>query len=138
MLDHVRESGRNGVRRLEEALGVTEGPAAHSVLERRFLRLVAQHDLPTPRSQVVYLGQNRRFIARVDFQFDHGVIAEVDGHRFHATRAQRQRDHERRNALIRLGTCILVFTYEDVRDRPQYVVRELRAALRDRADRRTA
>lgn len=138
VLTRLRRSGRNGVTRLEEALGIAHGPVAHSVLERRFLRLAAQHGLPTPRSQVVHLDAEQRFVARVDFQFEHEVIAEVDGHRFHSTRAQRQRDNERRNALMRQGYCILVFTYEDVRDRQQYVAREVRAALATRTHHRSA
>ena len=129
LLERVRQSGRNGVRRFEEALGVTSGPAAHSVLERRFLRLVEVHDLPVPRSQVTYVDADERFVARVDFVFEEVLIVELDGHRFHTTRAQRQRDHQRRNALERAGKHVLVFTYEDVRDRPAYVVREVRAAL---------
>jgi hypothetical protein len=130
VLDRLRESGRNGVRRLEAALAITAGPPAHSVLERRFLRLVQQHGLPMPKSQVTFVDDDQRFVARVDFLFEGVVIVEVEGHRFHATRAQRQRDNRRRNALERAGSHVLVFTYEDVRDRPGYVAREVTLALR--------
>jgi very-short-patch-repair endonuclease len=99
------------------------------VLERRFLRLVAESGLPVPTSQVVFLDGEERFVARVDFLFEDLVIVEVEGHRFHSTRSQRQRDNERRNRLSRSEHRFLAFTYEDVRDRPRYVAREVRAAL---------
>jgi len=136
ILHRLRQSGRNGVRRLEEALAVADGPVAHSVLERRFLRLVAQHGLPTPRSQVVHVDEAQGFIARVDFQFEWEVIVEVEGHRFHSTRSQRRRDNARRNALTRKGACLIVFTYEDVRDHQRYVASEVRDALATRSRRR--
>jgi hypothetical protein len=129
ILTRLRERGRNGVSRMEEALAIAEGPAVHSVLERRFLRLVAESGLPVPTSQVVFLDGEERFVARVDFLFEDLVIVEVEGHRFHSTRSQRQRDNERRNRLSRSEHRFLAFTYEDVRDRPRYVAREVRAAL---------
>jgi hypothetical protein len=126
VLARLRRSGRTGVARFEEALVVAAGPAATSVLERRFLRLVAEAGLPVPVSQVVHRDGDR-FVARVDFQFaGTPVIVEVEGHRYHSTRRQRQRDAERRNGLESLGNHVLVFTYEDVRERPSYVRAQVR------------
>jgi hypothetical protein len=130
VLQRLRVSGRHGVKCLEEALGITGGPMAHSVLERRFLRLVKEFDLPVPRSQVTFVDQDQRFVARVDFLFGDIVVVEVEGYRFHATRAQRQRDNQRRNGLVRQGRHVLVFTYDDVRDRNDDVAREVLGALR--------
>jgi hypothetical protein len=129
VLARLRRSGRTGVARFEEALVVSAGPVATSVLERRFLRLVADAGLPVPVAQVVHRDGDR-FVARVDFQFaGTPVIVEVEGHRYHSTRRQRQRDAERRNDLENLGNHVLVFTYEDVRERPSYVRAQVRRAL---------
>jgi hypothetical protein len=138
LLGRLRERGRTGVARMEAAIAIAEGPQAHSVLERRFLRLVTEAGLPTPRSQVVFVDKDERFVARVDFLFEGVLICEVEGHQFHSTRGQRQRDHQRRNQLTRDGQPFIGFTYEDVRDRPRYVARELTAALRSALTRSAA
>jgi very-short-patch-repair endonuclease len=58
------------------------------------------------------------------------VALECDGYRFHGARHQWKRDLERRTALGRLGWRVLHFTWDDVRDRPEWVVDEVRRSLR--------
>jgi hypothetical protein len=130
VLARLRRSGRPGVRRFEDAIVIADGPVATSVLERRFLRIMASGGLPTPSAQVVHR-DDERFVARVDFAFEGTpVIVEVEGHATHTTRRQRQHDAERRTDLENLGKHVLVFTYEDVRDRAAYVLSQVRRALR--------
>jgi very-short-patch-repair endonuclease len=137
-LDQIRQSGRNGVGPLAELL---EGRAAQaetprSVLERRMLRLLAAADLPEPRCQVrVPRGDGR--VAFLDFAYPAVRIGlELDGHAWHATPRQRQRDHERQNMVVIADWTILRFTYGDVANRPEYVAAVVRQALLAGATRR--
>jgi hypothetical protein len=118
-------SGVNGSRLLVDALVDTGG---ESRLERWFLRVCREAGLPRPVLQKTYLADGRT-IARVDAEFPGGLIVEVAGHGTHATRRQRQRDAERHTELTLRGKRVLTFTYEDVRDRPGWVVDRLRRGL---------
>ncbi len=122
--DH--RSGVNGSRMLLDALIDSGG---ESRLERWFLRICREARLPRPMLQKVYRSGGRT-IARVDAEFPGGLVVEVAGHGTHATRRQRQRDAERQTELTLRGRRVLTFTYEDVRDRPAWVVERLRIALR--------
>ena len=53
-----------------------------------------------------------------------GVVAGT-----HASRRQRQIDAQRRTELTLRGLRVLTFTYEDVRDRPSWVIARLREAI---------
>jgi hypothetical protein len=122
----ARGRGVRGVRAVDLALGDAGG---HSHLERRFLVLVRRAGLPRPQTQVTYRA-GTRVIARVDVLFDPlPVVVEVAGHGTHATRRQRQRDAQRQAELAAMGYLVLTFTYEDVFDRPEYVLATLRRAL---------
>jgi hypothetical protein len=114
----------NGGRALLDALIDTGG---ESRLERWFLRICRQAGLPRPMLQKTYRSDGRT-VARVDAEFPGHLVVEVAGHGTHATRRQRQRDAERQTELTLLGKRVLTFTYEDVRDRPAWVVSRLRAA----------
>jgi hypothetical protein len=117
--------GLNGSRVLLDALVDTGG---ESVLERRFLSLMRAAGLPRPSLQKVFR-EDGRTLARVDAIFDNGVVVELAGHATHATRRQRQHDAQRHTELTLRGVRVLTFTYEDLRDRPEWVVERLREAL---------
>lgn len=70
-----------------------------------------------------------RIVARVDAYFAGGLVVEVSGHASHASRRQRQMDAQRHTELTLRGLRVLTFTYEDVRDRPAWVIGHLREAL---------
>lgn len=120
--DH--RSGINGSRLLIDALVDTGG---ESRLERWFLRLVRQARISRPILQKVYRDATRT-IARVDAHFPGGLVVEVSGHGTHSTRRQRQVDAQRHTELTLRGLRVLTFTYEDVRDRPAWVIARLREA----------
>ena len=134
----IRQSGRNGVGPLALLL---EGRASHlatpqSVLERRMLRLLAGAGLPEPQCQVRVPRADGR-VAFLDFAYDHiGLGIELDGHAWHATPRQRQRDHERQNQIVMADWTILRFTFEDIGRRPEYVATIVRRALVAGATRR--
>ncbi len=125
--DH--RSGVNGSRTLLDALVDSGG---ESRLERMFLRLCRENGLGRPLTQKTYR-EGSRTIARVDAEFPGDLVVEVAGHGTHATRQQRQRDAQRHTELTLRGKRVLTFTYEDVRDRPGWVVRMVLAALRSAA-----
>jgi hypothetical protein len=125
-LTDLRGPGRHGVRLLDEVL---EDAGGHSFLERRFLALVRRAGLPRPATQVVFRRDGRR-LARVDFAWEPArLIVEVNGHRIHSTREHLQRDEQRRTELTLVGYRVVVFTYDDVIDRPQWVVDRVRELL---------
>lgn len=122
--DHTR--GVNSGRRLIDALLDSGG---ESRLERLFLGLVRHAGIGRPMLQKSYV-DGTRTIARVDAYFPGGLVVEVAGHGTHASRRQRQQDAQRHTELTLRGLRVLTFTYEDVRDRPAWVVARLREALK--------
>jgi hypothetical protein len=131
-LDHIvdrveacKGSSRWGVAQLD-SLVVTSG--GHSVLERRFLRLMRRTGLPRPNPQIVHR-KDGKHVARVDFLFEEqNLVVEVSGGRGHSTASDRAKDARRRNTLQQMGRTVLEFTYEDVMEREAYVVETLKAS----------
>jgi hypothetical protein len=130
-LDQLRRQGRPGITRLEALLERTDGrPLGDSWLEQEALRIIARAGLPVPRCQVE-LRKAGGGVARVDLLWDDGrLVVELDGHGTHATRRQRQADSERAARLGLAGWQVVHFTYEDVVERPEYVVATITAYLR--------
>jgi very-short-patch-repair endonuclease len=129
--EELRRRGRTGVPALEDLLDRTEGrPLGDSWLEQLAIRQILGAGLPAPRVQV----KRRKAgggIARVDLFWDNARLAvELAGHRTHSTRRQRQFDAERAARLGLEGWTVIEFTYEDVVERPEYVVDIVRAYLR--------
>jgi Protein of unknown function (DUF559) len=129
-VDELRRQGRRGVGRVEALLRRTEGrQVGDTWLETEGMRIIARAGLPTPRCQVT-LRKRGSGIARVDLFWDHARLAvELDGHATHATRRQRQASAERASRLKLAGWDVVTFTYEDVVERPEYVVEAIRAHL---------
>jgi hypothetical protein len=111
-------------RVLIESLVDTGGESA---LERRFLAIVRRAGLPRPRLQRVYRSGTRT-MARVDAEFEGGLVVELAGHGAHSSRLQRQRDEQRRTELTLLGKRPITFTYDDVYGRPNWIVSTLQNA----------
>ena len=125
-LEGLRGSGRWGCRLVEEMIVDSGG---HTHLERRFLELVRESGLPTPRKQVVFRAGGRH-VARVDFFFqEFDVVVEVSGQKGHASPSERARDAQRRNELQDLGVRVFEYTFDDVTKRPDMVRRTLRVRL---------
>jgi hypothetical protein len=115
----------NGSRLVLDALVDMGG---ESRLERWFLALVREAAIPRPILQKAFR-DGTRTIARVDAFFPGGLVVEVSGHGTHASRRQIQADAQRRTELTLRGLRVVTFTYEDVRDRPAWVIGQLRVAL---------
>ena len=126
----VRRQGRNGVGPMASILEDRALTIPQSVLERRFLRLLMDAELPLPELQHrVVLSTGR--VVYIDAAYVDLLLGyELDGHGTHATRAQRAADNRRANDLIDLGWTIQRFTYEQVMREGVSVVRTVRASLK--------
>lgn len=122
-LQELRRCGRPGIALLDRLLaGADGGTRPESFLERKVLGLIRDAALPPPRCQVhLHHGSGR--IARVDLSYEEvRLVIEVAGHATHSTRRQRQADAEREARLVAQGWRVITFIYEDVMERPDYVV----------------
>lgn len=121
-LRSLGQQGRAGASTLAALIEPSQRGRAESWLESALLRLLRESFLPMPRMQVTMRPGPGRAV-RVDGIYDEqGLVVEVSGHATHATRRQRQSDAERRARLVAAGMRVVDFTYEDVVDRPHYVV----------------
>ncbi len=133
-LDDLRRQGRPGLPALDDLLDRTDGrPLGDSWLEQEAIRLVTHSALPVPRVQVKArkrAGSSIKTIARVDLFWDEAkLVVELAGHGTHATRRDRQTGAERAARLGLQGWRVVEFTYEDVVERPHYVVKTIRSYL---------
>ena len=119
-------SGINGGRILLDALVDTGG---ESRLERWFLALLRRAHLPRPELQRT-IRDGQRTIARLDAYFPGNLVVEIAGHGTHSSRRQRQHDEQRRTELTVRGFRVITFTYDDVRDRPEWVAAQVVAGMR--------
>jgi very-short-patch-repair endonuclease len=71
--------------------------------------------------------------ADIDFAWPEAKLAvEVDGYRWHSGRQQWQNDMQRQNALAEIGWLVLRFSWYDVTNRPDYVIRTIMEAYGQR------
>jgi very-short-patch-repair endonuclease len=64
--------------------------------------------------------------ARIDVAFPHARVAiEVDGRAFHSSPGRFQSDRTRQNRLVAAGWRVLRFTWEDLSQRPEMVLRRI-------------
>ena len=129
-LERLRRRGRPGIRRFESVLEARRVDGdTESWLEREFLALLRRAGLEVPSSQV-RIEQDGAFVARVDFLYvDRRLVIEVGGYRHHSTRRQTTSDAARRSELLLAGYRVLELTYDDVVQRPEWVVDLVRRAL---------
>jgi Protein of unknown function (DUF559) len=120
--------GRRGLRAFDLALAAHTYPAdVQSELERRFHKLCIDEGIPEPALNVLVEGHV------VDCLWaSHRLVVELDGFRFHRTRAAHERDHSRDAHLALAGYTVRRFTYRQVRDEPAKVIALVRRALAER------
>lgn len=129
-INALRGKGRYGIPNLLAVIeGVELTRGAHSWLEREVLRLLHAANVALPTTQQV-LGRRGDRLIRVDFRFPGTpLVVEALGYRWHRTGAQMRIDAERMNRLVMDGYLVQQFTYSDVIERPDYVVRCVLEAL---------
>ncbi|MFL5845550.1 MAG: DUF559 domain-containing protein [Solirubrobacteraceae bacterium] len=62
------------------------------------------------------------------------AIVETDGNRYHATHTKRRRDRAKDRSLQLAGFIVLRVPEEDLAERPDTILSDLRAALTHRVD----
>ena len=126
--DRRAGAGHPGAGRLRDAVDAYAGRPAASPLEARLAARLRRTRLPLPvRQHEVRTGARRRYL---DFAWpDRKVAVEVDGYRWHSSRAAWERDRERLAELRRLGWTIVHVTHDDVERGFEDLAAELRTCF---------
>jgi very-short-patch-repair endonuclease len=99
-----------------------------SKLERRFLELLREADLPLPETNRPVGGR------RVDCRWPRQrLTVELDSYRYHRSRHAWERDRRREREARARGDEFRRFTYGDVVEHPRLMLRELRELLTHRS-----
>ena len=134
VLRSVARPGKPGVHLLARLLD-DRGPGyvpPASELERVFFAVLHRAGLPRPRRQHPLPGTGP-LEGLVDAAYvEAKVIIEVDGRRWHAQAQQMAKDRARDQQAARAGWLTLRFTYEQVTEFPDEVVRVVTETLRSR------
>ena len=117
----------HGIARARSALGLVDG-RAESIPES-VLRITLALDGLIAEPQVTVWDPHGQFVARVDLAFRRQKVAvEYDG-AWHGDPEQVLLDERRRDRLRANGWIVIVVTADRLRNAPQGVVNEVRAAL---------
>lgn len=131
MLDRLARRGRNGVgpfRKLLDGRRAVDG-VTDSRFEVRIVRVLRAGGLPEPVRQHVLFDRWGR-IGRFDLTYPPAQVAiEADSVRHHTSRAQFERDRERRTRAEAIGWRVPTYTWRQVVRRPQWVVQTVTALL---------
>jgi very-short-patch-repair endonuclease len=101
---------------------------SESALESVARLLFRSHGLAPELQVSIY--QGGEFLARVDALFRaERLVIELDGYEHHSSRGAFQTDRRRQNALLAAGYRVARFTWDDVWQRPDYVIRVVRTLV---------
>ena len=131
MLDHARR-GRPGITRLRRVIttNIELTEVTDSLFEALVVSLLAEHGLPAPVLHHRIVGPDGVFLAEVDLAYPDRLIAiELDGE-IHRTSDVFHADRPRQNTLELLGWTVLRFTWRQLQNQPDLIIRQVRAALR--------
>jgi very-short-patch-repair endonuclease len=116
--------GNRQLRRLLPAIG--DGADAES--ERRLQQILRTRGITGWVAHLPFVACGRRF--EIDVAFPELKVAiEVDGYRYHSGDVRFQTDRTKQNALVAAGWRVLRFTWADINERPDRVVREIMQLL---------
>jgi very-short-patch-repair endonuclease len=96
-----------------------------SKLERRFLARLKEAGLPLPQTNKVASGR------RVDCRWpEHRLTVELDGYRYHHSRFAWEQDRRREREARARGDEFRRYSYGEVEEWPEWMLRELRELVR--------
>ena len=120
--------GVHGVVKARQVLPHLE-PRSESPMESRLRMLLVLNGLDRPEAQASLCDAGGAFVARVDLYYPEARLAlEYDGEQH---RGQLTADNRRQNRLRDLGVSLLRYTAPDLRERPEQIVAQVFAALRE-------
>jgi very-short-patch-repair endonuclease len=118
-----RRAGHRGAGTMRRLLAASGGGFSRQQAERILHRLIGDAGLTAP------LRNTRVRRHELDFWWPRARLnVEMDGYRWHSTRARLNRDRERDAELAAQGLRVLRFSYDQLR-RPNLVVAQLAAAI---------
>ena len=129
-LERSGAPGRNGTGVLRAVLAARDPRAAptESLLEDVLVRILRRGGLPAPVRQHRVRAPGHAPV-RVDLAYPGERIAiEAQSVAWHAGKEDLQRTCRKRNLLVALGWCLLEFTWEDTRERPELICETVRRA----------
>lgn len=115
--------GRPGIARARRVIEVIEGkPPTESQLEKMYLGLLREAEVPLPEMQITAPWAERRR-GRVDAMYpDARSIIELDGRRFHERSAAFEEDRLRDQLAVLEKFRTARFTYRQIKSDPDHVV----------------
>ncbi|MCK8616523.1 type IV toxin-antitoxin system AbiEi family antitoxin domain-containing protein [Gordonia sp. C13] len=122
-----RNAGRRGSPRARAMLEAMSS-GARSEAERITVRLLRSSGLCGWKTNVPACG----YVLDIAFEAER-VDIEIDGMAFHSDATAFQHDRTRQNVLVANGWTVLRFTWRDVTTRPNWVLAQIRTALRLRS-----
>ena len=129
VLERLGRRGRPGTRKFRALLQARDASTSESEAERRLLRILERHGLPTPVAQFEVRDHDGRLVARVDFAYPELKIAiEYDSYEHHVGKAALDRDGARRNAVVALGWLPITATAADLRNQGHRLANDVRRA----------
>ena len=129
----LARKGKPGTKKVRHILDMREGQYVppESELESRLLEIIDRSGLPRPTAQF-QPNWLRPSNGRVDFAYqEHKLIIECDGRRWHSKLHSFEVDRLRDNAAQLAGWRILRFTWTEVTENPDRVVRTIDRAFKD-------
>jgi len=122
---HVGRLGAGQIRRLLRSVRA----GTRSSAERLLAKLLRGAGIDGWVANLT-IADERGIIGVGDFVFGRArLVVEIDGFAFHTTPDRFQRDRERQNRLVAAGWTVLRFTWRDLNERPDHVIRTIRAML---------
>jgi len=126
-LARYRNLGMHGSASAGKLLrAAADGSAAAS--ERRFIALLKEAGVRGWRVNYAWNPANDRTTVDITFVTERLAI-EIDGWAWHHSPDRFQRDRTKQNQLVSAGWTVLRFTWFDLTNRPDDVIRQVRAAL---------
>jgi very-short-patch-repair endonuclease len=117
----------SGARQLREVVrDLAEG--TRSEAERRAIALLRETGISGWVANHPVRAGSRSYVVDIAFPAQR-LAVEIDGRAFHSDARAFQRDRHRQNDLVGAGWTVLRFTWSDVVERPEYVVRAILHAL---------
>lgn len=125
---------RRGVRGLRDLVASCDraGRVTESGFETRLFQALRRGSLPLPVKQHEIRDGRGKLQGRADFAYPGSRLAlEAVSYRWHSGRAAWAHDQTRANNIAAAGWRTLAIVWEQLRDRPDEVVEQVRHALRD-------